>query len=300
MTLKPSYIKLLENGDLLSKVNEAKEHITNCMLCPHACGVNRREELGVCRASHRAIVASYGPHLGEEKVLVGKKGSGTIFFGYCNMSCVYCQNYGISSYGEGQEISNKKLAELMLSLQNHYGCHNINLVTPTHYVVNILEAIYLAAKKGLELPVVYNTGGYESLDTLKILEGVVDIYMPDFKYSSDERGKKYSKVSDYPKHVKEALKEMDRQVGGIKTDGEGIAYRGLLIRHLMLPGGLEDTRKVLDFIKEELSQDVLVNLMDQYYPSHKAFEYKEISKRLDHADYRQAYNYARKLGLRLA
>lgn len=175
----------------------------------------------------------------------------------------------------------------------------ISIVTPTHFVANILETIYLAGKKGLRIPIVYNCGGYESVDTLKILEGVIDIYMPDFKYSFTESGEQYSKVSDYPERAKIALREMDRQVSGIKTDSRGIAYRGLLIRHLMLPGGLEDTKKILEFIKEELSPDVLVNLMDQYYPSHKAFQYKQIARRLNFMEYKQAYSYGKKMGLRL-
>ncbi|MDD3367225.1 MAG: radical SAM protein [Sphaerochaetaceae bacterium] len=299
MTLKPNYIKLLETGDLYKKVKEAQKHLTNCTLCPHQCGVNRKKEVGICQAGHTVIVSSYGPHLGEERVLVGSKGSGTIFFGYCNMSCVFCQNYTISSYGHGDLVSNESLAEMMLSLQNQHGCHNVNLVTPTHYVPNILEAIYLAAQKGLELPIVYNCGGYESVDTLKILDGVIDIYMPDFKYNSFELGKRYSKVLDYPTRAKEALLEMDRQVGGLKTDHKNIAYKGVLIRHLMLPGGLKDTKGVLEFIKEELSSDVLVNLMDQYYPSHKAFEYKEIAKRLDGKEYKHAYTYGKSLKVRL-
>ena len=299
MFLRPNYIELLENGHLYKKVKEAQKHITHCNLCPHECGVNRTNELGICQGSHKAIVSSYGPHLGEESVLVGRGGSGTIFFGYCNMSCVFCQNYELSAYGKGDTVSNETLGNMMLSLQNDYGCHNINLVTPTHYVPNILEAIYLAAQKGLKLPIVYNCGGYESIDTLPILEGVIDIYMPDFKYNSTESGKRYSKVSDYPKRAKKALIEMDKQVGGLKTDHRDIAYKGLLIRHLMLPGELEDTKKVLEFIKEELSSDVLVNLMDQYYPSYKAFEYKQIAKRLDFTEYKQAYSYGKKLGLRL-
>ena len=299
MSLKPNYVKLLQNGELSKKVKEAQKHITNCNLCPHKCGVNRTTEVGRCRASHKAIVSSYGSHLGEENVLVGNKGSGTIFFSHCNMSCVYCQNYEISIYGEGNTVSNEALSNMMLSLQNDYACHNVNLVTPTHFVPNILEAIYLAAKKGLELPILYNTSGYECVDTLKILDGVIDIYLPDFKYSSTESGKRYSKVVDYPKNVKKALKEMDRQVGGLKTDHRNIAYKGLLIRHLMLPGGLEDTKKVLDFIKNELSSDVLVNLMDQYTPSYKAFDYKEIATRLDPSEYNQAYEYGEQLGLKL-
>ena len=299
MCIKPCYLKTLEKGVLLQKVEEAKKNITNCNLCPHKCGVNRLEEVGICKANHRAIVSSYGPHLGEERVLVGQRGSGTIFFGYCNLSCVYCQNYEISVYGEGDIVSNDTLAQIMLSLQNDYGCHNINLVTPTHFVPNILEAVYLAAQSGLKIPIVYNCGGYECVETLRLLDGVIDIYMPDFKYASAEFGQRYSKVPDYPKRAKEALKEMDKQVGGLKVDSKNIAYRGLLIRHLMLPGGLEDTKGVLGFIKKELSSDVLVNLMNQYYPSHKAFEYKEIAKRLVLIEYKEAYSYGEKLGLRL-
>lgn len=299
MSIRPIYLKTLEKGVLLQKVEEAKRHITNCNLCPHKCGVNRMEEVGVCKASNRAVVSSYGPHIGEERVLVGQRGSGTVFFGYCNMSCVYCQNYEISVHGDGEVVSNERLAQMMLALQNDYGCHNINLVTPTHFSPNILEAIYLAAQSGLKLPIVYNCGGYESVDTLKLLEGVVDIYMPDFKYSSAKFGKRYSKVLDYPNRAKEALREMDRQVGGLKVDARNVAYRGLLIRHLMLPGGLEDTKGVLEFIKGELSSDVLVNLMGQYYPSHKAFEYKEIAERLNMVEYREACAYGEKIGLRM-
>lgn len=299
MSLKPNYLELLNNGKLFEKVAKAKEHFTNCNLCPHKCGVDRTNEIGRCQAGHMAIVSSYSPHFGEESVLVGSKGSGTIFFSYCNMSCVYCQNYQISAYGKGDPVSNEVLAKMMLALQNDYGCHNINLVTPTHFVPNILEAIYIASQKGLRLPIVYNCGGYESIDTLKLLDGVIDIYMPDFKYSSNEYGQKYSKVIGYPKIAQKALIEMDRQVGGLKTDYRNLAYKGLLIRHLMLPGGLEDSKEVLEFIKKELSLDVLVNLMVQYNPTYKAFEYKQIARRLDVTEYKQAYSYAKSLGLRL-
>lgn len=299
MSFKASYLKLLEDGSLLQRVEEAQKHISECKLCPHECGLDRKKEVGMCKAGHRAIVSSYGPHLGEERVLVGRRGSGTIFFGYCNLACVYCQNYDISFHGRGNLVSNEKLAQRMLDLQDYHSCHNINLVTPTHYLANILEALYIAAQRGLELPLVYNTGGYESVDSLRILDGLVDIYMPDFKYSSNEFGKKYSQVGDYSDRVREALVEMDRQVGGLKIDSRGLAYRGLMIRHLMLPGGLDDTKEVLKFIKDELSSDLLVNLMDQYYPSHRAFEYREISKRLNHKEYREAYSYGESLGLRL-
>jgi putative pyruvate formate lyase activating enzyme len=300
MVFRPSYIKLLQDGTLLERVNEIEKHLTRCYLCPHECGVDRTKGVGVCRGADKAIVSSYGPHFGEESVLVGSRGSGTIFFGYCNMKCVYCQNFELSFHGEGHPISNERLADIMLQLQGHYKCHNINLVTPTHFVPNILEAIYIAAREGLELPIVYNCGGYESIEILKILDGIIDIYMPDFKYNVLERGKLYSKIANYPEKAKLALKEMDRQVNGLKVDRKGIAYRGLLIRHLVLPGGLEDTKKVLKFIKEELSPNCLVNLMNQYRPCHKAFEYKEIAKGLSFMEYKQAYDYAKELGLRLA
>jgi putative pyruvate formate lyase activating enzyme len=297
---KPGYIKLFKRGELDKKVTEAKKHLTECNLCPHECGVNRKEKLGFCRAKDQVVVASYGPHFGEEAPLVGQNGSGTIFFGYCNMRCVFCQNCELSFGGEGKVISNEELAKIMLKLQNRYHCHNINLVTPTHFVPNILEALHFAVGEGLTLPLVYNCGGYERMETLALLAGIIDIYMPDFKYNLPERGEKYSKVKSYPEKVKNALKEMDRQVGGLKLDEDGIAYQGLLIRHLVMPGGLEDTIKILQFIREELSADCLVNLMDQYYPAHQAYEYKEISKRLSSYEYKEALDFAKKLGLRLA
>ncbi|NLJ78651.1 MAG: radical SAM protein [Tissierellia bacterium] len=300
MVNRASYMELLADGRLAERIEMANGNIYNCNLCPHRCGIDRRWELGICKAEDRAILSSYGPHLGEEKVLVGTRGSGTIFFGYCNMRCIFCQNYELSFYGRGTPISNQHLAEVMLKLQNYHGCHNINLVTPTHFVPNILEAIHIAAQKGLNLPIVYNCGGYERVETLKLLDGVVDIYMPDFKYNSSERGSRYSQVKDYPRKAKLALMEMDRQVGGLEIDEKGIAYRGLLIRHLMLPDGLEDTKEILDFIGEKLSPGALVNLMDQYYPSHRAHEHRELSRRLRSSEYGEAYRYARELGLRLA
>jgi putative pyruvate formate lyase activating enzyme len=298
-SFQPGYSKLLINGELTKKVQEAKKHLVECNLCPHECGVDRRERLGFCRASDKVIVSSYGPHFGEEAPLVGQNGSGTIFFGYCNMRCVFCQNCELSFGGEGEVISNEALAQIMLKLQNLYECHNINLVTPTHFVPNILEALCLAAEQGLKLPLVYNCGGYERMETLVLLENVVDIYMPDFKYHLTERGEKYSKVKNYPSIVKQALKEMNRQVGGLKINNTGVAYQGLIIRHLMMPGGLQDTKEILRYIKEELSPDCLVNLMNQYYPAHQAFEYIEIAKRLNSREYFEALNYAKKLCLKL-
>lgn len=295
----PKYIKLFQDGKLLKRVEEAKKHITECYLCSHHCRVDRTKKVGVCQATDKAIVSSYGPHFGEENVLVGDRGSGTIFFGYCNMRCIFCQNYELSFEGKGKITTNEELAKIMLLLQDYYRCHNINLVSPTHFIPNIIESLYMAVEKGLRLPIVYNSGGYERVETLRILDGIVDIYMPDFKYFSSELAKKYSKVADYPDRVKLALKEMDRQVGGLKVDHRGIAYRGLLIRHLMLPGGLEDTKKILEFIKHELSPDCLVNLMEQYYPTHEAYKFEEINRRLDIKEHQQAYAFAQKLGLRL-
>lgn len=298
--VEPSYLKLLESGDLLKKVVGAKKHQTNCRLCPHECNVNRKETLGFCSSGVKAIVSSFGPHFGEEIPLVGKNGSGTIFFGYCNMRCVYCQNYELSFKGKGITVSNKELAEIMLKLQNQTKCHNINLVSPTHFVPNILEAVHIAAKMGLKIPLVYNSGGYEKVETLRLLEDVIDIYMPDFKYYESKRGEKYSNVRFYAERAKEALKEMDRQVGGLKTDEQGIAYRGLIIRHLILPQGIDDTKKILKFIAQNISKDCLVNLMDQYYPTNKAFKYKELSRPVNYDEYKEAFMYAKKLGLRLA
>jgi len=297
---EPSYLGLVQNGELNRRVHEANKHLTECNLCPHECSVNRQEKLGFCRASDKVVVASYGPHFGEEEPLVGQNGSGTIFFGYCNMHCVFCQNCELSFGGEGEIITNQDLAEIMLKLQTTYHCHNINLVTPTHFVPNILEALLIAAQNGLKLPLVYNCGGYERMETLHMLEGVIDIYMPDFKYHLTDRAVKYSQVKDYPEKVKAALKEMHRQVGGLKTDQQGIAYRGLIIRHLMMPSGLEDTKGILRFIKAELSPDCLVNLMDQYRPAHQAFKYEELSRRLSSREFREAVTLAETLGLRLA
>ncbi|MCX7904428.1 MAG: radical SAM protein [Caloramator sp.] len=297
--MKAGYVEIYEKGILKEIVEDFKKHYECCMLCPHECRVDRRKQLGYCRATDKVLVSSYGPHFGEESVLVGENGSGTIFFGNCNLRCVYCQNYDISFYAEGKTISNEELGKIMLKIQNVYKCHNINLVTPSHYITNILEALFYAVEKGLNIPIVYNCGGYEKVEILKKLEGIIDIYMPDFKYLDDERALKYSKVKNYGQIAKEAIKEMDRQVGGIRINEEGIAVKGLLIRHLVLTEGLEDTKSILKFIKEELSEDVLVNIMDQYYPSFKAFDYKEISRRLSSSEYKEAIDFALKLGIKI-
>lgn len=298
MNFTTGYVRQLDSGILLEKVELFEEHYGNCCLCPHNCGVNRKIEKGFCLGKDKAIVASYGPHFGEEEELVGRRGSGTIFFGYCNMRCVFCQNYELSFYGKGNIVSNEKLSDMMLKLQNHYKCHNINLVTPTHFLPNILRAIYIAARKGLKLPIVYNCGGYEKPGTLRLLDGIVDIYMPDFKYFDSKTAHRFSGVKDYSNVVKDALKEMDKQVGGLKANEVGIAYKGLLIRHLMLPSMVGETKNILDFIKSNLSRDCAINLMKQYYPAHRAHEYMELNKRLSSKEYAEALNYGRELSIR--
>ena len=298
MAFQPNYIKLFRDNSLRKKADLAKKHLEQCCLCPHQCGVNRTIETGFCKASDKALVSSFGPHFGEEAELVGINGSGTIFFGYCNMRCVFCQNFDLSFDGEGDLISDEKLADIMIELQNKYHCHNINFVSPTHFIPNILAALIIAVNKGLSIPLVYNCGGYEKVEILKLLNGVIDIYMPDFKYNLQERGQKYSLAADYPTHVKQSLIEMDRQVGGLKVDDDGIACKGLIIRHLMMPGGLEETKQILDFISTELSKDCLVNIMDQYYPTHQAHKYKELTQRVTEEEWEKAIAYADKLGLR--
>jgi putative pyruvate formate lyase activating enzyme len=293
----PSYLKLSKEI-LQEKTEEALERLKECNFCPRECGVDRTAgELGFCRTADLPIVSSWGPHFGEEPPLVGRSGSGTIFFTHCNLHCLFCQNYTISHLGEGQEVSFEKLASIMLSLQA-MGCHNINLVTPTHQVPMILKALMIAIEGGLRLPIVYNCGGYESINTLRLLEGIIDIYMPDFKYSDPEVSKKYSLAEDYPERAKAALKEMHRQVGDLRINSEGIAERGLLVRHLIMPGGLAGTKEVVRFIAEEISKDTYINIMDQYHPCFKAFEYPPLDRRITPREFEEALTLARRAGLR--
>ncbi len=293
---KPSYIELFEAGLLEERVEKAKDLMKECKLCPHLCGVDREVKKGFCRAGTMPVISDYSPHFGEEAPLVGTRGSGTIFFAYCNMKCIFCQNYDISHQGLGEELSPEKLAEIMLGLQA-YGCHNINLVTPTHFVPGILEALQAAVNQGLKIPLVYNCGGYERVETLKLLEDVIDIYMPDVKYNSTEIAKMYSGVADYPEKVKFALREMYRQVGNLVTDDSGIAVRGMIIRHLVLPNGLAGTKEIMRFIAEELSPELFVNIMAQYYPTFKAREYPHINRRVSEKEFNEALEYAREVGL---
>lgn len=293
----PSYL-LLSSGVLSDKVREAEEILKNCTLCSRSCGVDRTSgDRGFCQTGNKPFVSSWGSHFGEERPLVGRFGSGTIFFGSCNLGCIFCQNYSISHLREGSEISFEKLAEIMLALQRG-GCHNINLVTPTHQMPMILRSLQIASERGLRLPVVYNCGGYESLHSIKLLEGIVDIYMPDFKYSDPEMASRYSDARDYPEVAMAAIKEMHRQVGDLTLDERGIALRGLLVRHLVLPEGIAGTRCVVKFIAEEISKNTYINIMDQYHPCFKAFDNPPLNRKITDIEYKEAIRMAIEAGLK--
>jgi len=294
----PAYLKLSHEA-LKERAAEAKKRLASCYLCPWECRVNRLQgQLGRCRSTAMAAVSSYNAHFGEEPPLVGSYGSGTIFFTHCNLECLFCQNWEISQKGLGGEVEACTLAEIMLDLQRKK-CHNINLVTPTPHVAAILEALLLAVERGLKIPLVYNSSGYESLQTLKLLAGIIDIYMPDFKYADAEIARRFSGPADYPERAKEALREMYKQVGDLKTDRRGVAYRGLLVRHLVLPEGLAGTAEVVRFLAEEISPRCAVNIMSQYYPAYKARLYPPLDRPLNVAEYRRAKKIAADAGLRL-
>jgi putative pyruvate formate lyase activating enzyme len=296
-TFTPAYL-LLPSGALSDKVREAEETLRKCTLCPRECRVDRTTgEMGFCRTGDNPFISSYGAHFGEEKPLVGRSGSGTIFMGNCNLGCIFCQNYSISHLGEGIVMSFEKLADVMLSLQNE-GCHNINFVTPTHQMPMLLRSLLIASEKGLRLPIIYNCGGYESLHAIQLLEGVVDIYMPDFKYADPAMAKKYSQAENYPEVVKAALKEMHRQVGDLLTDKRGIAMRGLLVRHLVLPEGIAGTAQMVKFIAHEISKNTYINIMDQYHPCFKAFDQPPLNRRISAKEYTEAVNLAINAGLK--
>jgi putative pyruvate formate lyase activating enzyme len=270
--------------------------LENCDICPRRCGVNRLEdEHGFCRSGRNPKVSSYAPHFGEEPPLVGLHGSGTIFMTGCNLACVFCQNFEISQQDQGTEITSGDFANMMIRLQK-MGCHNINFVTPTHFVPQIIEALIDARDMGLAVPLVYNSGGYDSVETLQLLDGIFDIYMPDAKYGSDEAALKYSNALDYTKHMKTAILEMHRQVGDLEID-DGIATRGLLVRHLVLPEDLAGTAEVIRFLKEEVSGDTYLNVMAQYHPMHKAYNYKELDRPITLKEYSQAVKLAMDAGL---
>ncbi len=294
----PSYLALEKKGELSKRVKELQSIYENCHLCPRDCRVNRLEgQTGKCQATSKVKVSSAQAHFGEERPLVGRRGSGTIFFSNCGMRCVFCQNYQISIEGEGIEISDQRLAETMVKVQN-IGCHNINLVTPTHYLPNIINAVQIAARKGLRIPLVYNTSGYEKLDVLQLLDGIVDIYLPDCKYMDPEHAAKYSSEAyNYPYYVKIALKEIFRQVGDLVVDSRGIAVRGLILRHLIMPNRIAGTEMFLRFVAENLSKTTYLNLMRQYRPEHKAFDYPEIARRIKRSEYEEVLDWAKKYDL---
>jgi len=297
MKREPSYIQLCHSGQMERQLKLLKKILQSCQLCPRQCKVNRlKGEKGYCKAPYELMVSSAFPHFGEEPPLVGLYGSGTIFLTHCNLRCIFCQNYEISHLGEGETITPKDLAKIMLYLQNQ-GCHNINFVTPTHYVPQIVEGLMYAIEGGLNIPLVYNCGGYESLEVIKLLEGIFDIYMPDIKFFNAELARKYCNTPDYPEVVKKVVKEMHRQVGDLLIDNNGIAYRGILIRHLVMPNCLEDTREILHFIAKEISIDTYVNIMNQYRPLYMAPQYPEIARRISLKEYLSALQIAKGFGL---
>jgi putative pyruvate formate lyase activating enzyme len=295
--LAPSYLRTDQKGLLKEKIAAAYDILSQCNLCPRNCLVDRHHgERGLCRTGDQPVVSSYSAHFGEEDPLVGSRGSGTIFFTHCNLYCIFCQNYEISHGGEGEEISVGDLAAMMLILQKR-GCHNINFVTPSHQVYQILAALSQAIKGGLNIPLVYNTGGYDALETLRLLEGVIDIYMPDFKFWDPGVAQDLCQAEDYPEIARQAVKEMHRQVGDLVLDEQGVAQRGLLVRHLVLPDGLAGTREIMEFLVQEVSPNTYVNVMGQYRPCGRAGEHPSLRKFLTGLEHEQAQQLARDAGL---
>ncbi|MBT8386298.1 MAG: radical SAM protein [Ignavibacteria bacterium] len=294
----PLYLEKLTLIDLNERSEALHQLFKECRICPNECMAKRSEgKIGDCHSTDEVFISSVGPHSGEEPPLVGSHGSGTIFLKNCNLSCLFCQNYDISHLGSGEPVTITDLARAMLHLQQR-GCHNINFVTPTHFTPQIVDALLLAVEKGLELAIVYNCGGYESVETLKLLENIIDIYMPDIKYSVDENAFKYSGINNYWKVVTDAIKEMHRQVGDLKISKRGIAQRGLLIRHLVLPNNITGSKKVIDFVANEISTNSYLNIMDQYRPTYNAFKYEELNRRITASEYKEVVDYAFSKGLR--
>lgn len=293
-----AYIRTWKSGKLSEIADQLSEIYNSCILCPRNCRVNRHQnETGICGAGVQVKVSSAHAHFGEEQPLVGRFGSGTIFFSHCNLLCSYCQNWDISHNGDGSLISDQELAGLMLRLQKQ-GCHNINVVTPTHYLPNIIRALLTAVEKGLQVPLVYNSSGYEHLEILKMLDGIVDIYLPDSKYFDGKLAASYSHgAADYPEKVRTALKEMFRQVGVLQTDDNNIAQRGLMIRHLVLPNNLSGTRALVKFIVNELDPRTYVNIMAQYRPQYQAHQFPELTRGITAQEFAQALSWAQEYGL---
>jgi len=295
--LEAAYLETYREGRLQKKIDKAFQILESCTICPRRCNVNRlRGEKGVCQAGLEPEVSSYSPHFGEESPLVGRHGSGTIFLTHCNLRCSFCQNYSISHLGEGQRVSYKRLAGMMVELQS-LGCHNINFVSPSHYVPQILKSLPPAIEAGLSIPLVYNTGGYDALETLSLLEGVIDIYMPDFKFSQGPPAEEFCHAPDYPQAAKAAIKEMHRQVGDLVLDDKEIAVRGLLVRHLVLPGGLAGTDEVMKFLAQELSKKTYVNIMDQYHPCGDVDWSPLLGRRITAREFQDAFDAAQREGL---
>ncbi len=296
---RPAYAAAEEQGILQDRIDEAYAALEDCQLCPHRCGVNRRRgEKGFCNAGGEAVVYSHSAHYGEERPLVGVGGSGTIFFSHCNLRCVFCQNWPIAHEGRGSTVSDEQLADMMLSLQRR-GCHNINLVTPTHMMPNILGAVRIALQKGLELPLCYNTGGYERVEMVRLLDGIVDIYLPDLKFMDGEQSAKYALrgVPDYPQQARESIAEMHRQVGVLQTADNGVALRGLMLRHLVMPNRVAGTKEFVQWVAENLSHDTYVNIMSQYRVAFQAFDYDPIARAITNEEYVEAMEWAMEAGL---
>jgi putative pyruvate formate lyase activating enzyme len=288
-----AYLNLHRRGKLRERVETASSLLDKCSICPRKCGVDRRGgETGKCRTFREATVSSCASHFGEEPPLVGSCGSRTVFFAKCNLGCLFCQNYSISQLGEGDRVTRKELAYIMLSLQSK-GCHNINLVSPTHVVPQILEALGLAVEAGLNIPLVYDSGGYDSVETLRILDGIVDIYMPDMKYDDERTARELSGIEDYPEVNRAAVKEMHRQTGDLEIDRNGVARRGVLVRHLVLPHGLAGTKGIVRFLSEEISRNTYVNIMAQYHPCYRSLEIPVLERRISSAEFGEALSLAR-------
>ena len=300
MVFSPSYLALYRSGELLRRVETLEARLTDCDLCPHNCHVDRRTKTGVCRSGIVAVVASVCAHHGEEPPLSGTRGSGTVFFGNCNMKCAYCQNYQISQDRNclrGKEMDDDTLAQQLLSLQNESNCHNINFVSPSHFVPQMVRAVFTAIPLGLHVPIVYNTGGYDSADVLKLLEGIVDIYLPDIRYADDVIAKKYSGVNEYVEYNRAAIAEMHRQVGLLQENEEGIAQKGMIVRHLILPNRLAGSRESLTWLAKHVSPNVFVSIMSQYYPTHHAGHFPELARRINQSEYDEVVQLLEKLGM---
>jgi len=297
MATLPPYIGIYESGELDRRIRILHEILKECTLCPRECRVNRLDgKVGYCKAGAELMVSSVFSHFGEEPPLVGDHGSGTIFLTHCNLRCIFCQNYDISHLGRGQHMSPDEMAGAMLRLQD-LGCHNINLVTPSHYVPQIAASLPRAIEMDLRLPIVYNCSGYESVEVIRLLDGIVDIYMPDAKFMDERHSETLSNAPDYPEVLKKVLKEMHRQVGDLKINPRGIAERGLLIRHLVMPRGAASSESVLKFIAEEISVHTYVNIMEQYRPEYLAEEFPDIDRRITRKEYLEAIQLAKRFGL---